>query len=100
MRNLCVVLVLAMYVSASAWADGFDGQNNGGDAFRQCVAQSARSTGSMLAFQMMQNACSKLYRESSAMNDREKDYYVCLLRSLRGVNNDINAQVAAKSCPR
>ena len=97
MRNLRIALVLATCVITSARADDFDGQDNG-NTFRQCVAQSARSTGSMLAFQIMQNACLKLYRQSTMMRDAEKAYYACLLRSLQGVNNDIYAQVAAKSC--
>ena len=58
MRSLCIALVLATCVSNSARADDFDGQDND-DTFRQCVAQSARSTGSMLVFQVMQNACLK-----------------------------------------
>jgi hypothetical protein len=97
MRSLCIALVLATCVSSSARADEFDGQDND-NAFRQCVAQSARSTGSMLVFQILQNACLKLYRQSSMMNDAEKGYYACLLRSLQGVNNDIYAQMAAKAC--
>ncbi|MBN3752317.1 hypothetical protein G3N95_05165 [Paraburkholderia sp. Tr-20389] len=97
MRNLCIVLMLASCVSTSSRADGFDGQDNN-DTYRQCVAKSARSTASMLAFQVMQNACLKLYRQSSALSDAEKGYYACLLRNLLGVNNDIHAQMAAKAC--
>ena len=97
MRSLCIALVLATCVSNSARADDFDRQDND-DTFRQCVAQSARSTGSMLVFQVMQNACLKLYRQSSMLSDAEKGYYACLLRTLHGVDNDIYAQMAARAC--
>jgi hypothetical protein len=97
MRATCIALMLAACVSTSAWADDFDGQNDD-NAFRQCVAQSMRSTNNMIAFQIMQNACLKLYRESSMMSDAQKSYYGCLLNSLQGANNDMYIQLAAKAC--
>ncbi|MEP9325687.1 VF_A0006 family four-cysteine protein [Paraburkholderia phymatum] len=97
MRNLCIVLTLVFCASTASKADGFDGSDNE-DTYRQCVAKSARSTASMLAFQVMQNACLRLYRQTSALSDADKSYYLCLLRKLPGVNNDIHAQMAAKAC--
>jgi hypothetical protein len=66
--------------------------------FGQCVAQSMRSANNMLAFQIMQNACLKLYRESTMISDSRKSYYICLLQSLQGANNDLYVQMAAKAC--
>jgi hypothetical protein len=98
MRTVCIALVLAACVSTPAWADdGFGGQDNEA-TFRQCVNQSMRSTNNMVAFQIMQNACLKLYRESTMLSDSQKSYYACLLRSLQGVNNDVYVQMAAKAC--
>ncbi|BCZ85007.1 hypothetical protein [Paraburkholderia terrae] len=68
MRRLCIALVLATCVSSSARADEFDAQDND-NAFRQCVAQSARSTGSMLVFQILQNACLKATTLSASALD-------------------------------
>jgi hypothetical protein len=98
MRTSCIALVLAACISTSARADDFDGQDGSETAFRQCVAQSMQSTNNMVAFRIMQNACLKLYRESSMLSDAQKGYYTCLLRSLRGVNNDYYVQMAAKAC--
>ncbi|NMM01527.1 hypothetical protein HHL24_26765 [Paraburkholderia sp. RP-4-7] len=97
MRRFWIAFALAACASASAWADGFGGQDND-DTFRQCVAQSMRSANNMLAFQIMQNACLKLYRESTMISDSRKSYYICLLQSLQGANNDLYVQMAAKAC--
>lgn len=98
MRRLRIAIALTGLASAAAWADDFSGGQDNDDTFRQCVAQSMRSTNSMIAFQIMQNACLKLYRESTMMSESRKNYYRCLLQSLQGVNNDIYVQMAAKAC--
>jgi hypothetical protein len=100
MRVFCIAFVLAACIGNPARADDFDGQDSSENTFRQCVAQSMQSTNNMVAFQIMQNACMKLYRESSMLSDASKGYYVCLLRSLRGVNNDYYVQMAAKACEK
>jgi len=97
-RRLGVAIALAGLGSTAAWADDFSGGQNNDDTFRQCVAQSMRSTNNMVAFQIMQNACLKLYRESTMMSESRKNYYRCLLQSLQGVNNDIYVQMVAKAC--
>jgi hypothetical protein len=91
------ILLSIASVGTSAAAEGFNDNNDG---YNQCVIQAMRGTRSVTAVQIMQNACQKLWFEAAMMRDADKRYYVCLLQSLPGVENDYGAQVVAAACGR
>jgi hypothetical protein len=98
MRGVFILLALTVLAATAARADdGFDDSNTELQ-FRQCVDQSMRSTINMVAFQIMQKACLKLYRDPTVTGVEQRAYWACLLRSLQGVNNDIAVQQIAKAC--
>jgi hypothetical protein len=75
--------------------EGFEDKTAG---YNQCVMWAARDTRSVTAVQIMQNACQKVWYEGAMMRDSDKQAYVCLLRALRGVDNDYAAQLVYASC--
>jgi hypothetical protein len=76
-------------------AEGFEDQTDG---YHQCVLAAMRGTRSVVAVQMMENACQKVWYEAAMMRDSDKQAYVCLLRALPGVDNDYAAQLVYSSC--
>jgi hypothetical protein len=82
-------------VRAAKADEGFEDQTEG---YHQCVQAAVRGTRSVVAVQMMENACQKVWYESAMMRESDKRAYVCLLRTLPGVDNDYAAQLVYSSC--
>ena len=88
-------VMLAAHARPAAAEEGFEDKSAG---YHQCVIAAMRGTRSVTAVQIMQNACQKVWYEGSMMREADKHAYVCLLRSLPGVDNDYAAQVVYASC--
>jgi hypothetical protein len=87
--------MLAAHVRPAAADEGFEDRTTG---YNQCVIAAMRGTRSVIAVQMMQNACQKIWYEGNMMRESDKQSYVCQLRALPGVENDYAAQIVYSSC--
>jgi hypothetical protein len=83
-------VMFAGYIRPVAADEGFEDKTAG---YRRCVIVAMRGTRSVTAVQVMRNACQKVWYEGSMMREADKQAYVCLLRSLPGVDNDYAAQI-------
>jgi hypothetical protein len=88
-------VLLTAHPRPAAAAEGFEDKTAG---YNQCVMWAAQVTRSVTAVQIIQNACQKVWYEGSMIRDSDKQVYVCLLRALRGVDNDYAAQLIYASC--
>jgi hypothetical protein len=64
-----------------------------------CELSAIRDTRSGLAVQLISSACNWLaLNADSLLNERNKNYYVCLVQSLSGSQTDAAAQAIASAC--
>jgi hypothetical protein len=65
----------------------------------QCELSAIRDTRSSLAVQRIRSACNWLaLNGDSLLNERNRDYYVCLVQQLSGVQADQAAGVIVSAC--
>lgn len=62
--------------------------------------QSLKGVRSRQAADLNTQSCRKLYKESGFLNNNEKNYRVCLVQNLQGIENDYAAQQVALACRR
>jgi hypothetical protein len=64
-----------------------------------CELSAIRDTRSALAVQLIRSACNWLaLNADSLLNERNKNYYICLLQNLSGAQTDAAAQAIASAC--
>ena len=64
-----------------------------------CELSSIRDTRSALAVQLIRSACNWLaLNADSLLNERNKNYYICLAQNLSGSQSDAAAQAIASAC--
>ncbi|WP_050451928.1 VF_A0006 family four-cysteine protein [Candidatus Burkholderia verschuerenii] len=91
----CATAMFSVHARPAAAEEGFEDKTAG---YHQCVIAAMRGTRRVAAVQMMENGCQKVWYEGSMMREADKQAYVCLLRSLPGVDNDYAAQLVYSSC--
>ena len=94
-------LILAAVVLAGAVFAPSEATRAQGTAERQaaCELSAIRDTRSVLAVQLIRSACNWLtLNADSLLNERNENYYVCLVQNLSGSQSDAAAQPIASAC--
>jgi hypothetical protein len=64
-----------------------------------CELSAIRDTRSAVAIQLIRSACNWLaLNADSLLNERNKNYYICLVQNLSGSQADAAAQAVASAC--
>jgi hypothetical protein len=64
----------------------------------QCVLDYTADTGSREAVNLIRSACNDLYGRYGLLNEANRQYDICLLQHLPGVQNRLAAKQIASAC--
>ena len=64
----------------------------------QCTLRYTADTGSTEAVSMIQSACNDLYGRAGLLNEANRQYDICLLQHLSGVQNRLAAMQITSAC--
>jgi hypothetical protein len=64
----------------------------------QCTLNYTNDTGSREAVSMIRSACNDLYGKSGLLNEANRQYDICLLEHLSGVQSRLAAMQIASAC--
>jgi hypothetical protein len=96
MRMILVILMVALIGSGSRPAEAQLYRTL--QASAQCVLNYTVDTGSREAASMIQSACNDLYGKPGLLRESNRQYDLCLLRHLSGVQNRQAAVQIASAC--
>jgi hypothetical protein len=92
---LAAIIVAVTLLSSSGSANAQTGMENQA----QCELSAIRDTRSALAIQFIRSACNWLaLNGDSLLNEGSRNYYVCLVRQLSGVQADEAAGAILSAC--
>jgi hypothetical protein len=93
-------IIAALLLVGAAFALTESGKAQGAiERQAACELSAIRETRSPLAVQLIRSACNWLALNSgSLLNERNRNYYACLVQNLSGVQSDVAAQAIASAC--